>query len=275
MTEKLCPFEHSDLATSCFILGQRNALGIKTPCAMSPLCHAAKHVLRENADESLSLTKNALIYDIPTAVISNPLFEKYRFLADGDQDMENPIGDLANASKEELQKRLAEANRLVADAFAAMADLVQLNIATTAKSIEDTDKALSDLINVSDASNLANALGSRQENAMKHIREYNTKLAFVVIKAREQINESSNRQISELIERLEKLSQKIEPQQHGGNEYLEQFNANLKNSMNSYLEFTKKSQAFFNDYQNAWLATLHMGGAAEEIKEKTQSSKKK
>ena len=56
MAEKLCPFEHSDLAASCFVLSQRQALGIATPCAMSPLCDAAKLVLRENADESLSLT---------------------------------------------------------------------------------------------------------------------------------------------------------------------------------------------------------------------------
>ena len=110
MTDELCPFARSDLASTCFILGQRNALGVTTPCSMSPICHAAKHIIRENADESLSMTKNALLYDIPTAVMSNPLFEKYRFLVDGDQDMENPIGDLANASKEELQKQIGRAH---------------------------------------------------------------------------------------------------------------------------------------------------------------------
>jgi hypothetical protein len=81
--------------------------------------------------------------------------------------------------------------------------------------------------------------------------------------------------MSELIERLEKLSQKLQPQQSTGNEYLEQFSANLSNSMNSYLEFTKKSQAFFNDYQNAWLATLQLGQVPEKQEGKVSAKKKK
>ena len=275
MTDELCPFARSDLASTCFILGQRNALGVTTPCSMSPICHAAKHIIRENADESLSLTKNALLYDIPTAVMSNPLLEKYRFLASENHDSESPMSEIIQASKEELQKRLAEANRLVADAFAVMADLVQLNIATTAKNIEDTDQALSDLISASDANALLTALGSHQEKTKEQVRLYNTRLASVAIKAREQINQSSNRQMGELIERLEKLSQKIQPRQSSGNEYLEQFNANLSNSMNSYLEFTKKSQAFFNDYQNAWLATLQIDPLPEETTEKASVKRKK
>lgn len=275
MTDELCPFARSDLASTCFILGQRNALGVTTPCSMSPICHAAKHIIRENADESLSLTKNALLYDIPTAVMLNPLFEKYRFLASENYDPESPMSEIIQASKEDLQKRLAEANRLVADAFAAMADLVQLNIATTAKNIEDTDQALSDLISASDANALLTALGSHQEKTKEQVRLYNTRLASVAIKAREQINQSSNRQMGELIERLEKLSQKIQPRQSSGNEYLEQFNANLSNSMNSYLEFTKKSQAFFNDYQNAWLATLQIDPLPEETTEKASVKRKK
>ncbi len=275
MTDELCPFARSDLASNCFILRQRNALGVTTPCSMSTVCHAAKHIIRENADESLSLTKNALLYDIPTAVMSNSLFEKYRFLARENHDSESPMSEIIQLSKEELQKQLVEANRLLADAFSAMADLVQLNIATTAKNIEDTDQALSELISASDANALVTALGSYQEKTKEQVRLYNTRLASVAIKAREQINQSSNQQMGELIERLEKLSQKIQPQQSTGNEYLEQFNANLSNSMNSYLEFTKKSQDSFSKFQNAWLATFHMDSATEENKEKSHSSKKK
>ena len=275
MTHELCPFARSDLASSCFILGQRNALGVTTPCSMSPVCHAAKHILRENADESLSLTKNALIYDIPTAVLSNPFLEKYSFIAAGEHNMEESMADLKKLNKEELQRQLAEANRLVADAFSSMADLIQLNIAATAKNLEDTNKALNDLISASDANALASAFSAHQETTQEQIRLYNTRLASVAIKAREQINQSSNRQMGELIERLEKLSQKILPQQSSQNEYLEQFNANLTNSMNSYLEFTKKSQVFFNDYQNAWLATLQLDHLPEKPTEKVSAKRKK
>lgn len=274
MTDILCPFSHSDLASSCLILGQRNTLGVTTPCSMSPICHAAKHILRENADESLSLTKNALIYDIPRAFLSHPLLEKYRFIAAGEHNMEERMTELSNLNKEELQRQLAEANRLVADAFSLMAELIQLNIDTNAKNIENTNKALNDLISASDANALIIALGAHQEKAKEQIRLYNTRLASVAMNARKQINQSSNRQMGELIDGLEKLAQKIQPQQSNGNEYLKQFNANLSNSMNSYLEFTKKSQAFFNDYQNAWLATQQIDTLAEEPTEKVSAKRK-
>ena len=275
MTDDLCPFARSDLASSCFILRHRNVLGVTTPCSMSPICHTAKHILRENADESLSLTKNALIYDIPTAVLSHPLLEKYSFIAAGEHNLDECMADLTKLNKEELQRQLAEANRLVADAFSSMADLIRLNIAATAKNMEDTNKALNELISASDANALASAFSAHQENTQEQIRSYNTRLASVATKARERINQSSNRQMSELIKRLEKLSQNIQPQQSTGNEYLEQFSANLSNSMNSYLEFTKKSQAFFDDYQNAWLATLQLGQVPEKQEGKVSAKKKK
>jgi hypothetical protein len=44
--------------------------------------------------------------------------------------------------------------------------------------------------------------------------------------------------------------------------------------MNSYLEFTKKSQAFFNDYQNAWLATLQIDALTEETTKKASAKRK-
>ena len=45
--------------------------------------------------------------------------------------------------------------------------------------------------------------------------------------------------------------------------------------MNSYLEFTKKSQVFFNDYQNAWLATLQLDHLPEKTTEKVSAKRKK
>jgi hypothetical protein len=274
VTEKLCPFEHSDLAASCFVLGQRQALGITSPCAMSPLCATAKLVLRENADESLSLTKNALLYDIPMAALSNPLFYKFRQLIHGDHDMERSMEELAHASKEELQKRLIEANRLVGEAFSTMADLVRLNIANTAKSIEEADNAIRNMINASDVTALMNTLSDRLDTGRQNIHDYNDQLAAIARHARESIHQSTNRQMAELIAKLEHLSQKVKSEHPASSDYFEQMKNNVKNAVDAYVDFSHKAQAFFDDHQKAWQHSASDTSTDEKTKAKKTRSKK-
>ncbi len=274
MAEKLCPFEHSDLAASCFVLSQRQALGIATPCAMSPLCDAAKLVLRENADESLSLTKNALLYDIPTAVLSNPVFYKFRQLTLGDHVMNNPMEELAHVSKEELQKRLIESNRLAGEAFSTIADLVRLNIANMAKSIEESDNAVRHIINASDVTALMTTLSDRLDTGRQTIHEYNDQLATIAKNARESINQLTNQQMAELIEKLEQLSQKVKSTHPASSEHFDQMKTNVTTAINAYVDFSRKAQAFFDGYQKAWQSNLNVTNTEEKTQAKKVRSKK-
>ena len=166
--------------------------------------------------------------------------------------MKDPIEKLSSATKEELESRLHEANQLTANALSIISDLIQLNISTTQKTLEDSNAAIRRMLHAQAIDSLMSDASSQAEAASKNAAEYARHLASIAAHAQEDISKSANKNMAELVERVHKFAGELGEHAPHGADYVEQFKTNVANMQSAYSSFAQSAQDAVKGYQEQW-----------------------
>ena len=247
-----CPFAHSSLGASCGILKHRTAIGADHACAFESSCRTAKKIIGSDPEGSITLSKSVLLNGVPYAALTAPFYLCMDLKREGGNAVKEQMEKLSAATKEELESKLHDANQLTANALSIISDLIQLNISTTQKAVEDSNVAIRRMLHAHAIDSLMSDASSHAEAASKNAAEYARHLASIAAHAQEDISKSANQNMAELVERVHKFAGQLGEHAPPGIDYVEQFKTNVANMQSAYSSFAQSAQEAIKGYQDQW-----------------------